>query len=152
MPAVTFDRTIRVHADPGDVWRVITDVPLVASWVTVVDDVYEHEPLVRYDAVLADRVGPFKLSADLDVDVKQVDAPHAIEVAADGEDRQVASRIQIAARVALDADADATGTAIHVSGEYEVTGRVATLGASMIKSKGEKILDEFFGALAGHFG
>lgn len=150
MPAVTFDRTIHVHAEPGDVWRVITDVPLVASWVTVVDDVHEHEALVRYDAVLADRVGPFKLSADLDVDVTGLDAPNSIEVTADGEDRQVASRIQIGARVAL--AADDTGTAIHVSGQYEVTGRVATLGASMIKSKGEKILDEFFGALAGHFG
>lgn len=149
MPAVTFDRTIRVQAGSGEVWRVITNVPLVASWVTVVDDVHEHEALVRYDAVLADRVGPFKLSADLDVEVKRVDAPYAIEVAADGEDRQVASRIQIGATVAL--DADESGTAIHVSGQYEVTGRVATLGASMIKSKGEKILDEFFGALGGHF-
>lgn len=150
MPAVTFDRTIRVAAPQSEVWRVITDVPLVASWVTVVDDVHEQEALVRYDAVLADRVGPFKLSADLDVDVKKVDAPHSIEVAADGEDRQVASRIVIGATVAL--DMDGAGTAIHVSGQYEVTGRVATLGASMIKSKGEKILDEFFGALGGHFG
>ena len=150
MPAVTFDRLIRVDAQPSDVWRVITDVLLVASWVTVVDDVYEYEPLVRYDAVLADRVGPFKLSADLDVDVTKVDAPNSIEVVADGEDRQVASRIQIGATVAL--DADGPGTAIHVSGRYEVTGRVATLGASMIKAKGEKILDEFFGALGEHFG
>lgn len=149
MPSVEFDRTLQVMAPADSVWDVITDVPLVASWVTVVDDVREHERLARYDAVLADRVGPFKLSADLDVDVTGVDAPSAIQVRAEGEDRQVASRIQIEATVSL-TTTDA-GTAIHVAGKYEVTGRVATLGSSMIRAKGEKILDEFFGSLNGHF-
>lgn len=149
MPSVDFDRTLRVASSPESVWTVITDVSLVASWVTVVDDVREREPLSTYDAVLADRLGPFKLSADLDVDVVDVDEPSAIRVRADGEDRQVASRIQISATVAL-RSLDA-GTEIHVSGMYEVTGKVATLGASMIRAKGEKILDEFFGSLQEHF-
>lgn len=149
MPSVEFDRTLRVPAPAEAVWKVITDVPLVASWVTVVDDVHEREHLARYDAVLADRVGPFKLSADLDVDVTEVIAPHSIQVRAEGEDRQVASRIQIDATVSL--TTIDTGTAIHVAGKYEVTGRVATLGSSMIRSKGEKILDEFFDSLNGHF-
>jgi carbon monoxide dehydrogenase subunit G len=140
---------VRVESTPESVWTVITDVSLVASWVTVVDDVWERESLSAYDAVLADRVGPFKLSADLDVDVVEVDEPTAIRVRADGEDRQVASRIQIDATVAL-SSVD-RGTEIHVSGMYEVTGKVATLGASMIRAKGEKILDEFFGSLEGHF-
>lgn len=149
MPSVEFDRTLQVRAPAESVWGVITDVPLVASWVTVVDDVHERSHLARYDAVLADRVGPFKLSADLDVDVVDVDAPNSIRVRAEGEDRQVASRIQIAATVSLASEGEET--AIHVEGMYEVTGRVATLGSSMIRAKGEKILDEFFGSLEGHF-
>ena len=149
MPSVEFDRSLLVQASAASVWQVITDVPLVASWVTVVDDVHEHDRLKRYDAVLADRLGPFKLSADLDIDITGVDEARAITVRADGEDRQVASRIQILAEVHLAAIED--GTEIRVAGNYEVTGRVATLGASMIRSKGEKILDEFFDSLGGHF-
>ena len=101
MPSVDFDRTVTVGASAEAVWHVITDVSLIASWVTVVEDVREREPLAKYDAVLADRVGPFKLSADLDVDVTDVHEPTSIQVRADGEDRQVASRIQINATVAL---------------------------------------------------
>lgn len=149
MPSVDFDRTTQVEASAESVWDVVTDVALVASWVTVVDDVDELEPLASYTAVLADRLGPFKLAADLDVEVFDVEAPRSLQIRAEGEDRQVASRIQIAARVSL--APHSRGTAIHVEGMYEVTGRVATLGSSMIRAKGEKILDQFFGSLEGHF-
>jgi carbon monoxide dehydrogenase subunit G len=39
-----------------------------------------------------------------------------------------------------------------VKGQYEVTGRVATLGASMIRTKGEKMLEEFFTAASRELG
>jgi len=131
------------------VWSVLTDVQTVASWVTVVGDVQEFEHLAKYRTVLADRLGPFKLAADLEVVVTDLDEPRVITLRAEGEDRQVASRIQIDASMSL--QPDGSSTTVDVAGRYEVTGRVATLGASMIKSKGEKILDEFFSAVGAAF-
>ncbi len=142
MPTVDFRRSISVPAPPSVVWDVLTDIGRVVGWVSVLGDVREFEHLARYGAILEDRLGPFKLAADLDVEVVEVAAPSRLRLVADGEDRQVASRIRIEA--ALELEAAPTGTHIDVRGHYEVTGRVATLGASMIRSKGDTILDEFF--------
>ena len=47
---------------------------------------------------------------------------------------------------------DGSGTALGVTGRYEVTGRVATLGAAAIRKKGDKILAEFFANAAKELG
>lgn len=150
MPTVDFERSLQVGSSPVAVWSKLTSPDVVAGWVTVVGDVEEIEPLSRYSANLTDRLGPFRLSADLDITVTDVEEPRRISFLADGEDRQVASRIQVRATMALD-ESDST-TDIHVTGQYEVTGRVATLGASMIRAKGEKILEEFFAAASRELG
>ena len=132
-------------APPPTAWATVIDVHRVAGWVSVVGAVEEREHLARYGAVLSDRLGPFRVAADLDVRVTDLDEGRSISFSADGEDRQVASRIKIEARLSL-ADGN-SGTQVDVAGSYEVTGRVASLGSSMIRAKGDKILDEFFFAL-----
>ena len=71
-------------------------------------------------------------------------------VTAGGEDRQVASRI--AATIELRVEPDGNGTSLEVSGRYEVTGKVATLGAGAIRKKGDKILQEFFDSASKELG
>lgn len=145
MPSVDFSRRVTVPASPETAWTTVTDVDRVAGWVTVVGSVREIQHLARYSAVLADRLGPFTLSADLDVVVTDLEEMCSIAFLADGEDRQVASRIKIEAELSISPVSE--GCEIGVAGRYEVTGRVANLGSSMIRAKGEKILDEFFGKL-----
>jgi carbon monoxide dehydrogenase subunit G len=144
MPRESFERRLGVAASPEQTWATITDVDKVASWVSVVGAVETLELLSRYSAVLADRLGPFSLKADLDVVVTSIDAGRSISFRAEGEDRQVASRIQVEATMAL--TPDGSGTDVSVSGFYEVGGRVAALGSSTVRSKAGKILDEFFSA------
>jgi carbon monoxide dehydrogenase subunit G len=144
MARETFDRRLAVAASPEDVWSTVTDVDKVASWVSVVGAVEVLEPLARYTAVLADRLGPFSLKADLDVTVTDIDPGRSISFRAEGEDRQVSSRIQVAASMELVLSDN--GTDVSVSGFYEVGGRVAALGSSTVRSKASKILDEFFSA------
>ena len=142
MPAIEFERSQIVAADPERCWTVYTDVPRLVTWVSILDDAKEIAPLETYTAVLADRLGPFKLKADLDIKVSEVLPGEHIRVRADGEDRQVASRIAIDAVLAM--DRQEIGTLVCARGNYEVVGRVATMGASMIVKKANKILDEFF--------
>ncbi len=150
MPVVQFARSLHVAVPPPIAWEKLTDPHLVASWVGLVDNVEEVEHLGRYSAVLTDRLGPFRLSADLSIAVTDVEEPSRITFNADGEDRQVASRIQVEAAMTI--TPKGAGSTIEVEGRYEVTGRVATLGASMIRTKGNKVLDEFFAAAAGDLG
>jgi carbon monoxide dehydrogenase subunit G len=145
-----FARTLSLTVPPGAVWAALLDFRRVASWLSIVDQVRELEPLRRYAAVLEDRVGPFALRADLTVTVAATEAERRLHVVASGEDRQVASRI--AATLDVTVAADAGRTALGVTGRYEITGRVATLGAPAIRKKGEAVLDEFFANAARDLG
>jgi carbon monoxide dehydrogenase subunit G len=143
MPSMTFERDLTVASDREKCWAVLTDVPRLVSWISIVQDAEEVSPLERYTAVLMDRLGPFKLRADLDISLDDVRENEHVHVKAAGEDRQVSSRIGIDAALSL-TETDTGGTTIAVTGSYEVVGRVATLGAGMIRQKAAKILDEFF--------
>jgi carbon monoxide dehydrogenase subunit G len=135
-------RTATIAVRPDDVWRALLDFGRVASWLSIVRDVREVEPMARYTAVLEDRVGPFALRADLAVTVAADEGQRRLHVAASGEDRQVASRIGATLDVAV--SGDASGATLTATGRYEITGRIATLGAPAIRKKGDKVLDEFF--------
>jgi uncharacterized protein len=136
-----FAKTIRLDATPDAVWAAVRDVHRVASWLSIVREVRDVEPPRRYAALLEDRLGPFAMRADLDLTV-ETSGPRGLRVIAGGEDRQVASRI--AATIDLAVEPEGTGTSLEVTGRYEVTGRVATLGAGAIRKKGDRILQEFF--------
>lgn len=151
MPRVSFSRDIAVAADPATCWAVLTDVPRLVDWVTIVHDAEEIAPLERYTALLADRLGPFKLRADLDIRVSEVVEPQHLRLQAEGEDRQVSSRIVVDAGMSL-VGQGREETVVTVSGSYEVSGRIATMGAGMIRQKATKILDEFFDRAAAELG
>jgi uncharacterized protein len=146
-----FSRQLQVLAPPQLSWSVLTDVDRLASWVGIVHDVVEVLRLERYSARLQDQVGPFKLRADLDVAVHVLSDGHEIELAASGRDRVVDSRISVRAVLRL-AAADHGGSTIEAEGTYEVTGRVASMGAGVIQKKADRILAEFFSSAARELG
>jgi carbon monoxide dehydrogenase subunit G len=137
-----FQETVRLDAGREAVWATVSDIPSVLSWISIVDSVQEVEPGRRYAAVLQDRLGPFKLRADLDIAVDERDEQRVVRAHAAGEDRQIGSRLVIEVAMALSDEGGAT--AVDVSGSYEVTGRPAALGAGSIRKKAGKILGEFF--------
>lgn len=139
-----------MSARPPEAWATITDVGRVASWLSIVRDVHEVEPMRRYTAVLEDRVGPFALRADLAIEVTADEAARQLGVRASGEDRQVASRIS--ATVDLTVMEDRGGSVVRAAGRYEITGRIATLGAGAIRKKGDKVLEELFANIARELG
>ncbi len=135
-------RTVVVAAPRARVWQALLDVHLVASWMAVVRDVRETGR-GRYAAVLRDRIGPFSMRADLVVTMT-AEEPH-MRVTASGDDRQVGSRITVTIDITL--SDNGAGTSVAVTGGYDITGRVATLGAGAIRKKGEHALEEFFASM-----
>ena len=104
----------------------------------------------KYTTVLEDRVGPFAMRADLAIDVSADPASRTLRVSGAGEDRQVASRISAALDLSV-APRDG-GSDVVVKGRYEITGRIATLGAGAIRKKGDKVLEDFFANLTKELG
>ncbi|GFG51509.1 hypothetical protein CQY20_08920 [Mycolicibacterium agri] len=150
MPRTEFHRDLTVKASAEDSWAAMIDVPRLVSWVSIVEDAVEIEPLSKYTAVLMDRLGPFKLRADLDVTVSDVNEGSSLKVRAAGEDRQVGSRLLVLADLVVSPREQ--GSTIVVDGVYEVTGKVASMGSGTINKKAQKILDEFFGAASDALG
>lgn len=145
MATATFERSLVVPCGSDVTWRILTDVSRVASWVSLVEDVREIEHLARYRAVLRDKIGPFRLRADLDICCTEVRSFESITLEASGEDRQMGSRIAVGATLTL-GGASGGGTLVEVKGSYEVSGRVATLGAGTIHRKADKMVEQFFAA------
>lgn len=138
-------------ADISRTWATLTDVPLLVEWVSVVENASEVTPMERYTAVLMDRLGPFKLRADLDITLTDVETGRHVTMRAEGEDRQVGSRVLVAAALDI-VPAGSDGCVVRAAGTYEVTGRVATMGSATIRKKADKILDEFFGHVSESLG
>jgi carbon monoxide dehydrogenase subunit G len=122
----------------------------VASWLKVVRDLRAIEPMRRYTTILEDRVGPFTMRADLAIDVGVDESNRTLRVSGAGEDRQIASRISAALDIGVRPSNG--GSAVDVKGRYEITGRIATLGAGAIRKKGDKVLADFFDNLTRELG
>lgn len=142
MSEFDFDRSIRVPGGADDAWALMTDVPTLVDWISIVGDAKEKEHLREYTAVIEDRVGMFALRADLEITMSDVREHEHITARATGQDRQIGSRLTIDAEVDLTPEND--DTVVRVHGRYEITGRAATLGSSQIQRKGEKVIDDFF--------
>lgn len=140
-----FSRQFAVPASADAIWRTITDVRQLVGWLSVLQDAETLEQLSHYRAVLMDRVGRFSMRADLDIRVTEVNVPTRLVATAEGEDRQMGSRILV--NLNLDLGEQDGFSQLSISGAYEVTGRVATLGSSTIRRKAGKILEEFFANL-----
>jgi uncharacterized protein len=137
-----FHGTLQLPADGDRVWEIVGDIQTVLSWISIVEGVEETDG--GYRVVLADKLGPFRLRADVDVVVVERVEGERIRARGEGEDRQIGSRLVIEVAMALEARAG--GTSVDVSGSYEVTGRPAALGAGSIRKKAANILAEFFAA------
>ena len=142
------DREFVVEAARDDVWPRLLDVRAVASWLPIMHSVTEVSSGSSgidgssFQAAFEDKVGPFSLRADLRIDVAGVREPEEVSIRARGEDRQIRSRIMIDAACRL-SDAGPGRTRVRLTGSYEITGRVATLGAGVIRSKANKLIDAF---------
>jgi len=138
-----FERTIEVSAGTDRAWSVLTDVEELATWVGIIHSVVENERLKSYAAVLEDRVGPFKLRADLSISVAVVEEGAAVHVEASGRDRAVNSKIDIVGDLRL-VPLPAGGSQVTVAGSYQVTGRATTMGAGIVRRKGDLAVEQFF--------
>lgn len=143
MPSSDFERALEVSSGPDACWSVLTDVQRVAGWVSLVDQVDEVTHLDRYTAVLEDSFGPFKLKADVDIEVTDLDEGKRIAFKARGKDRQVSTSINVDGSLELEPGSGET-TVIKVAGRWNVIGTVATMGSGTIRQKADKIMEEFF--------
>jgi carbon monoxide dehydrogenase subunit G len=130
-----------VDAAPAAAWALIRDVRRLSGCIPGVTDLAELEPDKRYSAVVAEKLGPFKLQIPVQIELQKVDEPRQIVAELTGNESKGQARV----RGTLDATLEPleTGTRLELSMHMEVLGRLAALGAGPMRRRTDEIFNEF---------
>lgn len=140
----SFERSMTIASAQETVWALLHDVDELASCSSHLGAVTTVEINRLWKATLEDRVGPFKLSALIDVEIISEDPMETVAIRASGQDRGLGTRLVVEAAVTT-RSADEPGTVdVVMQGSYDITGRVATLGAAVVRRQANSMLDEFW--------
>ena len=135
------EREVTIAASREAVWNFLWDVPRLAACIPGAKDVQTVEERRRYTAVVAEKVGPFKVQFPLTIEVVEVQAGERLRARANGRDAAVDGLVKVDLDVTV-TPAD-TGTALKVAADISVLGKLGTLGHSVIVRKGTDIVDRF---------
>jgi carbon monoxide dehydrogenase subunit G len=88
-----------------------------------------------------EKVGPFRVSFPLRIEVVESREMAYIKAVAAGSDNAVGSRMKVELEVGLKGDGDRT--VLSLAASVDVLGKLATLGHSIIKRKADQVMEEF---------
>ncbi|PYM17155.1 MAG: hypothetical protein DMD81_10355 [Candidatus Rokuibacteriota bacterium] len=139
------EREIPIQASPEKVWSFLWDVPRLAACIPGAKDVRTIEDGKLYGAVVAEKVGPFKVQFPLTIEVLEALPPERLRARAGGRDAAVDGLVKVEIDVALRGSDG--GTALSLTVDINVLGKLGTLGHSVIIRKGNDIVDRFGSAI-----
>ncbi len=138
------DQTFTVQADPGAVWKALTDVMRVAPnlpGAAITDDagggMYKGEFKVKIGPTTATYNGTLKL--------EELDQEHRVAtMSARGTDKRGNGGATATIVSRVHADAEAGGTRVDVETDFSITGKLARFGrGGMIQDVSNRLLREF---------
>ncbi len=142
-----FEQRIEVGATPEKVWEFLWDFERLARCLPGCKEVKEVEPHQRYEVTVEERVGPFKVRFEMDVQVTEQVPQKLVRLRALGADKKMGASNRVELEVTLEPLASG-GTGLDVVADIQVMGRIASLGQVMIKRKAHDVVEKFARAIA----
>jgi carbon monoxide dehydrogenase subunit G len=139
---VRFEEQVQVPVAPAEAWEFLWQTRRVAACLPGCTAVEEIEPGQRYRAQFADAIGPYKAQFDLDITVQEARAPERIRLRASGQDKRLGASQQVMLEVALREVAPRL-TALDVTADVQILGKIAALGQFAIKRKAREVVQQF---------
>jgi len=136
-----FEREITVGVPPERVWAFLWDVERVARCLPGCRDTHAVVPHKQYQAVVAERVGPFKVQFPVEIHVLEVEEPRRLKAVASGRDSSIGSSLKVTLDLSLEATED--GSRLMIASEVSILGKLGTLGHGVIQHKGDSIMTQF---------
>ena len=142
-----FEERVEVPTGKAAVWRFLWDVERVARCMPGFQEVQEVSPEQRYEVVIEERMGPFKIRFDMEVEVLERREEELVRLQAQGSDRKLGTSSRGQLEVRLEG-LDSGATALDIAADIQVTGKVTSLGQAAIKRKVQDVVQKFAEALA----
>lgn len=137
-----FDQRIAVAAAPERVWTFLWDIEALAACIPGCREARVVEPDRRYEAVIGERIGPFKVQFPLQIEVIEADRPRRLVAAAAGRDHSVGSSLKLRLDLEIIPVADGQ-TELHLRTDLTILGKIASLGHGVIKRKADDVMTQF---------
>lgn len=135
-----FEELFTVPAPPETVWAFLLDPARLApclpgcEGIEVLDD-------RTFRATLTVRVGFLSTTQDLRVTLTELDPPRRLTSVARGEDRRLASRVEVTSTV--DLAPDGGGTAVRYRSDVRVLGRLGSVGDAVLRARARQLAETF---------
>ena len=139
------EKSIELSATPEQLWSLLLDPHTMASCVPgmqSIEVISETEYLVSLKVKISFVTASFKIRTN----VLEQRAPTYLKSAGVGEDAALASSLKHQSEIFLTALADG-GTELRILTHVDVLGRVGTFGLNAMKTKTDRMWDEFVALL-----
>lgn len=136
-----FEEEFTVEAAPDTVWDFLLDPQRVAPCLPGCESV-EIESATTYRVRLTVKVGFLSTTQNLKVELVESDRPRHLVSLARGEDRKLASQVEV--RNTLDlAPASPGATLVRYRSDVRVLGRLGSVGDAVMKVKAKQVAADF---------
>ena len=135
------EKTLSLDAPPARVWALLLDPNAMGACVPGMESI-EVISDSEYVAVMKVKISFISARFKLKTRIVESDAPRYLRAEGTGEDTSVASSLKQVSEMWL-AERDGGGTELRMKVKVDVLGRMGTFGLGVMKTKADRLWDEF---------
>ena len=135
------EKTLVTAAPPARVWELLLDPNVMGACVPGMESI-EVISDVEYIAHMAVKIAFINARFRLHTKIVETRAPHYLRTEGTGEDASVASSLRQSSEIFL-TEQDDGSTQLRITVQVDVLGRLGTFGLSVMKTKADRMWDEF---------
>ncbi|CAG2141430.1 hypothetical protein LMG31506_02466 [Cupriavidus yeoncheonensis] len=135
------EKTLVTAAPPARVWELLLDPNVMGACVPGMESI-EVISDVEYIAHMAVKIAFINARFRLHTKIVETRAPHYLRTEGTGEDASVASSLRQSSEIFLTEQEDGS-TQLRIRVQVDVLGRLGTFGLSVMKTKADRMWDEF---------
>jgi carbon monoxide dehydrogenase subunit G len=142
---------LALNAPIDEVWKLLRDMPRLTGLLPGVENVESlNEAVVEgYVARVSEKIGPFKLTMNLEVRVLETVEASLLKAGIKGADSMGLNRVTGSMQISL--SPASPGTQMCFEASIELLGKLATLGAAPIRRRTTQAFAEFAQNIQGQF-
>jgi len=137
-----FENSVEINVPREKTWEFLWNVDRFIVCVPGCEDAQTVEEGKKYKAKMVAKVGPFKVTFPIDIDVLESEELSHIKARASGSDNKIGSHMKVDLDVSLE-DKGGEATLLSFVASVDILGKLATLGHSIIKRKAEQDMAKF---------